>query len=86
LQGTRLVASDSKSLRGFHHIDLADLLCLLKLTAEFECDPMYASLDSFFYVVDTFSRDFMKQVEDGTIEITADDLPSFLNETGTVYN
>jgi hypothetical protein len=31
-------------------------------------------------------RDFMNQVEDGTIEITANDLPSFLYETGTVYN
>jgi hypothetical protein len=33
-----------------------------------------------------FARDFMNQVEDGAIEITADDLPSFLYETGTVYN
>ena len=28
----------------------------------------------------------MNQVEDGTIEITANDLPSFLYETGTIYN
>lgn len=28
----------------------------------------------------------MDQVEDGKIEITSDDLPSFLYETGTVYN
>jgi hypothetical protein len=28
----------------------------------------------------------MDQVEDGTIEITANDLPSFLYETGTVFN
>lgn len=31
-------------------------------------------------------RNFMNQVEDGTVEITADDLPSFLYETGTIYN
>lgn len=28
----------------------------------------------------------MNQVEDGTVEITADDLPSFLYESGTVYD
>ena len=28
----------------------------------------------------------MNQVEDGTIEISADDPPSFLYETGMVYN
>ena len=28
----------------------------------------------------------MNQVEDGGIDITAADLPSFLYETGTVYN
>jgi len=33
-----------------------------------------------------FSSDFMSHVEDGTIEITVNDLPSFLYETGTVYN
>ena len=38
------------------------------------------------FMLTTLCRDFMNQVEDGTIEITADDLPSFLYETGTVYN
>ena len=28
----------------------------------------------------------MSQVEDGAIEITTEDLPSFLYESGTVYN
>jgi len=32
------------------------------------------------------SRAFMDQVEEGTIEISAADLPSFLYETGTVFN
>ena len=32
------------------------------------------------------SSGFMDQVEDAKIEITSDDLPSFLYETGTVYN
>ena len=33
-----------------------------------------------------FSSGFMNQVEDATIEITSKDLPSFLYETGTVYD
>jgi hypothetical protein len=32
------------------------------------------------------SSGFMDQVEDGKIEITSEDLPSFLYETGTVYD
>jgi hypothetical protein len=38
------------------------------------------------FTLTTLFRDFMNQVEDGTIEITAEDLPSFLYESGTVYN
>jgi hypothetical protein len=86
LQGKPLITSDSKALRGFQHIDLAVHLCPLKLKAHFEHDPMYASCESFFHANELFSRDFMNQVEDGTIEITADDLPSFLYETETDYN
>ena len=40
----------------------------------------------FFTLTTRFSSDFMSQVEDGTIDITVEDLPSFLYETGTVYN
>jgi len=39
LQDERLVASDSKSLRGSHNIETAYHLCLLKLKATFEEDP-----------------------------------------------
>ena len=34
----------------------------------------------------TTSSDFMERVEEGKIEITADDLPSFLYESETVYD
>jgi len=34
----------------------------------------------------SISRDFMERFEDGKIEITAADLPSFLYESGTVYD
>ena len=43
---TRLIPSNAKALRGFHHIDLADLLCPLRLKREFERDPMYVSYSS----------------------------------------
>jgi hypothetical protein len=39
-----------------------------------------------FVLMIRFSSEFMSQVEDGTIEITVIDLPSFLYETGTLYN
>jgi hypothetical protein len=52
LQGTRLVASDSKALHGFLHIDLADHLCPMKLKAQFDDNPMYAGLDSFLHAHD----------------------------------
>lgn len=38
------------------------------------------------FMLTALFRNFMNQVEDGTVEITADDLPSFLYETGTIYN
>ena len=39
LQDAHVVASDSKMLRGFRHIDFADHLCPLRLKAQFERDP-----------------------------------------------
>jgi hypothetical protein len=86
LQGKPLITSDSKALRGFQHIDLADLLCPLKLKAQFEHDPMYAGCESFLHAYGPISRDFMNKVEDGTIDITANDLPSFLYATEMDYN
>jgi hypothetical protein len=35
-----LIASDSKDLRGFQHVDTATHLCPLRLKAHFENDPM----------------------------------------------
>lgn len=40
----------------------------------------------FLLFIILFSRAFLDQVEDGKIEITANDLPSFLYDNGTVYN
>ena len=47
---------------------------------------MYATV-TFSLCANYFSSSgFMDQVEDGKIEITSNDLPSFLYETGTVYD
>ena len=35
-----LIASDSKDLRGFQHVDTAAHLCPLRLQARFENDPL----------------------------------------------
>ena len=35
-----LITSDSKVFHGFQHLDTGDLLCPLRLKAEFERDPL----------------------------------------------
>ena len=35
-----LVASDAKDMRGFKHVDTATHLCLLRLKADFDEDPL----------------------------------------------
>ncbi|KAF8152288.1 hypothetical protein B0H34DRAFT_821131 [Crassisporium funariophilum] len=65
-----LVPGDDKGARGFHHVETAALLCPLRLLDEFEEDPNI----------------FMMSVQDSNIDITADDLPTFLYESGTSYN
>jgi hypothetical protein len=83
----RILSSDSKELRGFRYVDTADHLCPLSLKAEFEKDPMYSDfLLVIILLTKSISRDFMERFEDGKIEITAADLPSFLYESGTVYD
>ena len=49
-------------------------------------DPMYATVSFGLCANFFFSSGFMNQVEDAMIEITSKDLPSFLYETGTVYD
>ncbi|KAJ3501316.1 hypothetical protein NLJ89_g9389 [Agrocybe chaxingu] len=70
LQQEVLLPNDPKSLRGWNHIETANLLCPLRLKEEFLQDP-YAFIDS---------------VNDNTIILTATDLPSFLYEAGTEYD
>jgi hypothetical protein len=38
-----MLSSESKEFRGFRNIDTADHLCPLRLKAEFEENPVYAS-------------------------------------------
>jgi hypothetical protein len=86
LKNDRLINSDSKNQRGFNNLDTADHLCPLILRDQFNDDPMYATV-TFSFCANYFSSSvFMDQVEDGKIEITSEDLPSFLYETGTVYD
>jgi hypothetical protein len=35
-----LVASDAKDMRGFKHVDIAALLCPLRLKGDFDEDPL----------------------------------------------
>ena len=86
LKNDRLLNSDSKNLRGFHNLDTADLLCPLRLHDQFNEDPMYATVGLSLCANNFSSSGFMDQVEDATIEITSGDLPSFLYESGTVYD
>ena len=81
-----LINSDSKIQRGFHNLDTADLLCPLRLRDQFNEDPMYASDMLCLYANSFSSSAFMDQVEDVKIDITSQDLPSFLYESGTVYD
>ena len=86
LQDERLLSSDAKVLRGFQNIDTTDLLCPLKFRENFEEDLMYPHVVSASLTNFLSSSDFMNQVGDGKIEITSQDLPSFLYKTGTVYD
>ena len=47
---------------------------------------MYASDMLCLYANSFSSSAFMDQIEDAKIDITSQDLPSFLYESGTVYN
>ena len=58
LQHTRPLASDPKALRGFLHIDLADLLCPLNLKAQFERDPVYAHFSLWFHANSPLLQEF----------------------------
>ena len=77
---------DPKDLRGFCNIDTGDLLCPLRLRDQFNEDPMYVTVTLCMCANTFYSSGFMDQVQDGKFEITSDDLPSFLYETGTVYD
>ncbi|KAF4622075.1 hypothetical protein D9613_008984 [Agrocybe pediades] len=61
---------DAKALRGWANIETSRALVPLKHKREFDLDP----------------SDYRKRAEEGTIKLTASDLPSFLYPVGTEYN
>ncbi|KAF8910911.1 hypothetical protein CPB84DRAFT_1958086 [Gymnopilus junonius] len=66
----QLLSADHKNIRGFNHLDTADLLCPLSMRDEFERDPVA----------------WTSKVIDGDIPIMDDEFPTFMYESGTEYN
>ncbi len=87
LQDVKLISSDSKSLRGFQNIETAYLLCPLRFKAAFEENPRYVNMLPMCVSVMTFScRAFQDKVLDGSVILTAHDLPLFLYDQKIQYN
>jgi len=87
LQDEKLISSDSKSRRGFQNIETAYLLCPLRFKALFEENPQYVNAHIYVYSMVTFRcRAFLDKVKDGSIILTARDLPLFMYDQGNQYD